>query len=163
MRTVGTIVRMALAAGVLAACSHGPASPGSLRPGTFDGSWDGAAWRGSAYAVLHGDSLTVVGHRPDPQFRYDEYVQARVRFTGPGPYSVAAHEGQLSKVVGGDAGSFPAAEGTLVIYAYDQAAHTILGSVTLRAGSVQPAWNATGRFEGPVYAGFQQVPQDRSR
>src|ERR1700741_1137473 len=137
-------------------------APGS-RLGTFDGTWDGAAWRGTAWAVLDGDSLTVVGHRPDPQYFYDEYVQARVRFAGPGTYPVPPSDGALAKIVGGDAGSFPPSDGTLVIYSYDAASHTISGALTLRAGSMSPAWNASGLFDAPVYSSFQAVPQEAGR
>jgi hypothetical protein len=154
---------MALAAGLLAGCSGGLFGIGSLQQGTFEGTWDGAAWRGNAYAVLQGDSLTVVGRRPDPKYFYDEYVRVRVRFTGPGTYPVAESQGELGKIVGGDAGWFPPSAGTLVIDSYDQGSHTVSGSVTLRAESMQPAWDASGRFEAPVYSSFQQVPPDPAR
>lgn len=160
MRRLGSIARMAIAAGLLAGCSNGllPSRDGGL--GTFDGTWDGAAWRGSAYAVLQGDSLTVVGHRPDPKFFYDEYVQVRVRFDGPGTYSVPESDGMLSKIDGGDAGWMPYAGGTLLVTAYDAGSRTVSGYVTLRASSIAPAWQASGNFTAPVYARFADVPQE---
>jgi hypothetical protein len=162
MRRPGSIVRMALAAGLLAGCSDILTSrDGEL--GTFDGTWDGATWRGSAYAVLQGDSLTVVGHRPDPRFFYDEYVQVRVRFDGPGSYPVPESDGMLSKIDGGDAGWMPYARGTLLVTAYDAGAGAVSGYVTLRASSFDPVWQASGNFTAPVYARFTDVPQEPRR
>lgn len=146
----------AAAAALLAGCGD------DLLPdeggGNFVGVWDGAAWSGRAWAVLQNDSLTVVGHRADPRYYYDEYVQAKVPFTGPGTYTIPESAGQLAKITGGDAGSFPPASGTLVIRAYDASAHTISGDLTLHAGSMQPAWNASGTFEAYVYTNSAQVP-----
>jgi len=129
--------------------------------GNFVGTWNGTVWTGQAYAVLRNDSLTVVGHRADPQHAYDEYVQARVRFTGPDTYTFAESDGQLAQVVGGDAGTFPPAAGTLVIRDYNASAHTISGDITLHAGSVQPAWDVSGTFQAYVYASFTEVPTTR--
>lgn len=42
---------------LLSACSNGPGEPSELPLGSFAGQWDGAAWRGQAYAVLQGDTL----------------------------------------------------------------------------------------------------------
>ena len=162
MRRFGTMVRMAIAAGLLAGCADGLLAPdGEL--GTFDGTWDGASWRGSAYAVLQDDSLTVVAHRPDPQYFYDEYIQARVRFDGAGTYPVPEAAGLLSKIVGGDAGSIPPAAGTVVITGYDAGSRRVSGFVSLRARSVNPEWHATGSFTAPVYRNWGDVPADRSR
>jgi len=146
----------AAAAALLAGCGDNllPGDDG----GNFVGVWDGAAWTGRAWTVLQNDSLTVVGHRADPQHYYDEYVQAKVLFTGPGTYTISESAGQLAKITGGDAGYFPPASGTLVIRDYDAAAHTVSGDITLHAGSMQPAWNASGSFEAHVYTNFNQVP-----
>ena len=163
MRRAFAFVGMAIAAGLLAGCSDGLFGRGSLPRGTFDGSWDGAEWRGSAYAVLRHDSLFVVAHRPDPQYFYDEYVQAQVRFTGKGTYPIAETQARLSKITGGDAGWWSPSAGTLVIDGYDGHSHTVSGSVTLRGESMQPAWNASGRFDAPVYASFEQVPPEPAR
>lgn len=132
-------------------------------PGRFVGRWDGEAWRGRAYAVLRDDTLHVTGHRPDPRYYYDEYVSARVPFTGPGRYTVSLKEGRLSKMTGGDAGYFPDASGTLVIRSYDAAAATVTGSVELRAEHAGEVWVARGEFDAPVYARSQDVPQVRRR
>lgn len=161
IRRIGMIA-LALAAGLTAACGDGPfAASGGL--GRFDGVWDGAAWRGSAYAVLQGDSLTLVGHRPDPKYFYDEYVQARIRFTGPGTYAVPESDGQLAKITGGDAGWFPPSGGTLVVRAYSAGERTISGTITLRSTTPSLEWNASGDFDAPVYTRFTDVPVDRSR
>ena len=163
MRRFGTMLRTAIAAGLLAGCADGllPSRDGEL--GTFDGSWDGATWRGTAFAVLQGDSLTVVAHRPDPKYFYDEYVQVRVRFDGVGSYAVPEAAGGLSKITGGDAGYFPPAGGTLVITAYDAGSRAIAGSVTLRARSMNPEWIASGSFAAPVYSSLAEVPPEPSR
>ena len=163
MRRAFAFVGMALAAGVLAGCSDGLLGRGSLQRGTFDGSWDGAEWRGSAYAVLQHDSLFVFAHRPDPQYFYDEYVQVRVRFSGKGTYPIAESQAELAKITGGDAGWSTPSAGTLVIDSYDEQSHTVSGSVSLRGESMQPAWRASGRFDAPVYASFQQVPPEPAR
>jgi hypothetical protein len=160
MRGAFAYVGMALAAGFLAGCSDGLLGRGSLQRGTFEGSWDGDEWRGSAYAVLQNDSLTVVAHRPDPKYFYDEYVRIQVRFKGRGLYPVAESHGQLSKITGGDAGWMSPSAGTLVIDGYDESSHVVSGSLSLRAESMQPAWHASGRFDAPVYASFQQVPPE---
>ncbi|HET7234685.1 MAG TPA: hypothetical protein VFJ16_32025 [Longimicrobium sp.] len=159
MKTLRRTLFAAAAATLLAGCANDLLPRGER--GSFDGVWDGAAWKGEAYAVLQNDSLTVIAHRPDPRYFYDEYVQARVRFTGPGTYTVSESGGQLLKIVGGDAGQFPAASGTLVIREYDASAHTLTGDVTLHAGSVQPAWDASGTFNAHVYSSFNQVPSGR--
>jgi hypothetical protein len=105
--------------------------------------------------------MTVVAHRKDPGTYYDEYVQVRVAFTGPGTYAFPESAGTLMKIVGGDAGWSPPASGTLVIHAYDASAHTVQGEVVLRAESFQPAWNVAGSFYAPVYSSFDQVPPAR--
>jgi len=161
MRKIGALVRAALAAAVLGGCSGGLLSDDGPGAGTFSGTWDGAAWNGRSYAVLHDDTMTVVGHRKDPQYYYDEYIQVQVAFTGPGTYAVSESAGVLKKITGGDAGFFPPAAGTLVIRGYDASAHTVAGQVTLRATSFQPAWDASGSFDAPVYSSFDQVPSSR--
>ncbi len=158
---VRMLMQVVAAAGVLAACSDGLLAPGEREAGTFRGTWDGASWSGRSYAVLHDDTMTVVGHRKDPQYFYDEYIQARVAFTGPGTYAIGESGGQLGKIVGGDAGWTPPAAGTLVIRAYDASAHTVSGEVALRATSFTPAWDASGSFDAPVYSSFTQVPPAR--
>lgn len=163
MRRFGTMLRMAIAGGLLAGCSDGLLTSRESELGTFDGTWDGATWRGTAYAVLQGDSLTVVGHRADPKFVYDEYVTATIRFAGPGSYSVAEPAGQLSKITGGDAGWMPRADGTLLITAYDAGSRTVSGYVTLRARSFDPEWQADGSFTAPVYPSLADVPQEPRR
>lgn len=159
LKILKTALCAATATALLAGCADDllPDDTG----GNFVGTWDGAAWTGQAYAVLQNDSLTVVGHRADPQHFYDEYVQARVRFTGPGTYAIPESAGQLAQIVGGDAGTFPPAAGTLVIRDYDASAHTLSGDITLRAGSVQPAWDVSGTFRAYVYGSFDQVPTTR--
>jgi hypothetical protein len=163
MRRFGTMLRTAIAAGLLAGCSDGLLTSRDDELGTFDGTWDGATWRGTAYAVLQGDSLTVVGHRPDPKYFYDEYVQVRIRFTGPGTYTVPETAAGLAKITGGDAGSFPTADGTVVITGYDAGSRTISGAVILRARSMSPEWNASGSFAAPVYRSFAEVPPEPPR
>lgn len=159
LKILKTTLCAAAAATLLAGCSD-VLYPGD-GVGTFTGTWDGTEWRGRAYAVLQDDSLTVIGHRPDPQYFYDEYVQAKVRYTGPGTYTIAESAGQLAKITGGDAGYFPPAQGTLVISAFNQATHSVSGTITLHAGSMQPAWNASGSFDAYVYTNFKQVPPAR--
>src|SRR5215212_46896 len=100
-------VGMALAVAALAGCSDGPLVPGLVGPGVFDGTWDGAEWRGTAVAVLQDDSLTVLGRRRHPVYYQDEYIKVRVRFTGPGTYTVPESQGELGMIVGGDAGYTP--------------------------------------------------------
>ena len=157
------MLRMAIAAGLLAGCSDGLLTSRDSELGTFDGTWDGATWRGTAFAVLQGDSLTVVAHRPDPKYFYDEYVRASIRFAGPGNYSVAEAAGQLSKITGGDAGWMPRAGGTLLITGYDAGSRMVSGYVTLRASSFDPEWRAAGNFSAPVYPSFADVPPEPAR
>jgi len=161
MRNVAALVGMVLASAVLGGCSGGLLPGGQAEPGTFSGTWDGAAWNGRSYAVLHHDTMTVVGHRKDPQYYYDEYIVVQVPFTGPGTYAVSESAGELKKLVGGDAGQFPPAAGTLVIQRYDASSHTVSGQVTLRATSLQPAWEASGSFDAPVYSSFDLAPRGR--
>ena len=55
---------------LLVGCSESSTSPDVDR-GTFLGQWDGAGWRGHAYAVLQNDTLSIIAHRPDPKYYYD--------------------------------------------------------------------------------------------
>lgn len=151
-----------LAVAAVGAC-NGLADPSDQAMGSFVGRWDGEVWRGRAYAVLRGDTLHVVGHRPDPRYYYDEYVEARVLFTGPGRYAVPAKAGRLSKITGGDAGYFPDASGTLVVRSYDAQSRTVSGTVELRASHGGAVWEAQGQFHAPVYAGYDEVPPPRRR
>lgn len=159
LKILKTTLCGAVAAVLLAGCADDLLPPD--QGGNFVGVWDGAVWTGKAFAVLQNDSLTVVAHRKDPQYYYDEYVQAKVPFTGPGTYTIPESAGQLARIVGGDAGYFPPAAGTLVIRAYDASAHTVSGDVTLRATSMQPAWDATGSFEARVFTNFDQATSAR--
>ena len=149
-----------LALGTLAACDGVFSSRAAA--GTFDGEWDGATWRGNAYAVLQHDTMTVVGHRPDPTYFYDEYVQARVHFTGPGTYALTAEQGALSQIVGGDAGSFTGAVGTLVVKSYDAGSHAVSGELRLDAAGPE-TWHVTGSFQASVYPSAALVPNDTHR
>jgi hypothetical protein len=159
MMKASRFVGMALAVAALAGCSDGPLGPRLVGLGVFDGTWDGAEWRGSAVAILQHDSLTVIGTRRHPVYYQDEYIKAQVRFTGPGTYAIPESQGELGMIVGGDAGYMPKSAGTLVIDGYDATEQTVSGYVTLRAGSRQPAWEVSGRFAAPVYPSFEAVPQ----
>ena len=158
-----TIPLAALAAAILSACSSGPSDPSERQVGSFEGRWDGLPWRGRSYAVLQRDTLFVVGHRPDPKVYYDEYIRARVPFSGTGTYPIEGRAGQLAKISGGDAGYFPDATGTLTIRSYDAQARTVAGEISLRAESVNPAWHAQGEFHTPVYSSFAEVPSAKPR
>lgn len=158
-----TIPLAALVAGILSACSLGPSDLSERRVGSFEGRWDGLPWRGHSYAVLQRDTLFVVGHRPDPMAYYDEYIRARVPFSGTGTYRIEGRAGQLAKIVGGDAGYFPDATGTLTIRSYDAQARTVAGEISLSAESVTPAWHAEGEFHTRVYSSFAEVPSARPR
>lgn len=147
-----------LAAAALGACGITEASP---RVGTFDGEWDGDAWRGRAVAVLRDDTLWVTGHRPDPQYFYDEYVTARVPFRGPGAYTIRGDAGHLSRLTGGDAGSFTDAGGVLLVRSYDRAERVVTGTLTLRGADRD--WRVSGEFSAGVYDRSQDVPPARGR
>jgi hypothetical protein len=155
-------VLLLMAGGLLGACSDGLTDPAKLPVGSFNGRWDGAAWHGRSFAVLTHDTLFVFGHRPDPQYYYDEYIQARVVFTGRGSYFVPESAGQLAKITGGDAGYLPSAEGTLIVSGYDPNAGTLVGELTLTANHDGATWRARGAFHTPVYASFLEVPPVRN-
>lgn len=84
-------------------------------------------------------------------------------FSGRGTYSVAEAAGQLAKIVGADAGYFPSAAGTLTIDRYDAGARTVAGELRLHTEFDGSPWQATGRFQAPVYPSFQAVPPFRQR
>ncbi|CAA9298898.1 MAG: hypothetical protein AVDCRST_MAG68-242 [uncultured Gemmatimonadetes bacterium] len=156
-----TRLLLALFLTLLAACDRGSTGPSDGRFGSFQGRWDGDPWHGLSYAVMDGDTLQIVGHRPDPKVYYDEFVVARIRFTGPGVYPVSGRAGHLSKLVGGDAGYFHDAGGTVIISGHDARERTVTGSVSLVADRADPDWRVDGTFSAPVYLDYRDVPRVR--
>jgi hypothetical protein len=155
MRRAVAFLRAALAAGMLAACSDSTGPSPEL--GTFAGTWNGASWRGNAFAVLANDSLSVVAHYRDAKHLFDQVITTRVRFTGPGTYAVAFGDGELKEIVGGDAGVSARSEGALVVASYDAAARSASGTLALHSETMPTSWSASGAFAGPVlshYPGF---------
>ena len=154
--------RILLASVLLAlasACGESLLGPAPEGFGPFAGKWDGERWEAMGYAVLDGDTLHVVGHRPDPKYYYDEYVQVRVPYQGVGTYEIPAHRGSLAKITGGDAGYFPDAAGVLRITGYSAAEQRARGTLHLEADGPDGRWRfEDGAFEVPVYASFRDVP-----
>jgi hypothetical protein len=126
--------------------------------GSFVGQWDSRTWQGDAYAVLQGETLRFIAHRPDPQYLYDEYIEAELHFTGPGTYDIPLEAGRLSKVTGGDAGYFPSAAGSLVISEFDSETRTVAGTLALTAHHGGTEWVAAGQFSAPVFSEYQEIP-----
>lgn len=155
-----TRLLLALFLALLGACDRGlTGSADGL--GSFEGHWDDDEWRGRSYAVTDGDTLMIVAHRPDPQVYYDEFIFVRVRFTGTGVYRISGRAGHLSKLIGGDAGYFHDAEGTVVIHRYDARERTVTGTVRLVADDANPDWRVEGEFRAPIYADHRDVPEVR--
>ena len=146
----------------LTACRDGGPTAPAPGFGTVRGRWDGRAWSGLGYAVLHGDTLDLVGHRPDPRALYDEYVRVRVAFRGAAAYQVGADAASLEKIVGGDAGYFPAARGELRVAEY--AAGRVRGTLSLASAEPRLPWRfEQGRFDVPVYARWADTPPAPAR
>jgi hypothetical protein len=146
-----------LAAVLLAAAgcaSDDPAAPSAIEGlGSLAGRWDGKEWRGYGYAVLQRDTLFLVGHRPDPQYFYDERVRARVPFRGAGTYELAVKDASLEQITGGDAGYFPGATGELQLTQYDATAARVRGTLRLTAAEHGFAWRfEQGSFGGGLHA-----------
>ena len=150
------------------ACDEDPVAP-DAGFGVFEGRWDGKDWRGQGYAVLIADTLHLFGHRPDPQSYYDEFVRARVRFTGPGTYAVATEQGSMEQITGGDAGYFPSASGELRVTRYDATTRRVAGTLRLRVTDPRypPGtfdWRfEDGTFDVPVYTRWEDRPLLRPR
>jgi len=157
-------VRVARIAGILAivglvGCSDGGVDP--LFPDTraFTGTWNGDAWSGSGYAIIRNDSLFLVGRRQSNTSYYDEYVTVTTLFTGIGVYAIHGNEGRLSSIVGGDAGYFPSAAGTLAITRDAGDPRTLEGTLSLTSVDKNlPYKFSDGRFRVRVYSDFDQVP-----
>lgn len=147
-----------LAGAHFAACDSGPVGPVIDGTGPFNGFWDGSRWLGRGYAVTQGDTIHIVGHRPDRTYWYDEYVRIDVALDGPGVYELPADgTARLAKITGGDAGWFPGASGTVTI---DSVKGRIYGTVELEAdGPDGKLWTfKLGRFELPIYSSYANVP-----
>lgn len=156
------ILLTCLALAMAGACGGDPLGPVPEGFGPFAGRWDGERWAGMGYAVLDGDTLHVVGHRPDPQHYYDEYVRVRVPFRGVGRYEVPVPRGSLAKITGGDAGYFPDAAGVLRITEYSAGERRVRGTIHLEAEGPDGRWRfEDGVFDVPVYASFRDVPVRR--
>jgi hypothetical protein len=152
----------------LAGCTVADDPVAVVRPGagfgTVQGQWNDTSWSGLGYAVLHDDTLEIVGHRPDPRYYYDEYVRARVAFRGVGHYQVDAEEGSLRQITGGDAGHFPRSTGELRVGEYDAAAGRVRGTLALVSVEAHLPWRFEyGRFDVPVYAHWADVPPPPAR
>jgi hypothetical protein len=149
-----------LAAFVIISCSGDPLAPLPDGFGRFTGIWDGDSWSGLGYAVIRNDTLFLVGHRPDPKYYHDEYVDVSTPFTGTGTYTIDPAEGHLSMVVGGDAGFFRSASGILSVTRYESESRTLEGTVSLVAASASATWTfEDGRFRVPIYDDFGDVPR----
>jgi len=153
-----------LLAATLAGCGgEGPAAPPSGL-GTVRGRWDGAAWDGRGYAVLHGNTLHLVGHRPDPRSFYEELVRARVPFRGVAAYQVGADAASLEQITGGDAGYLPSATGELRVTDYHAGTDRVRGTLWLVSANPHLPWRfEDGTFHVPVYARWEDVPPVRAR
>jgi hypothetical protein len=142
---------------VVSGCSGSPTGS-SVDDGTFVGRWDGNRWEGHAYAVLQDDTLFIIAHRPDPEYFYDEYIHAKLPYTGPGSYAIPESDGELRKITGGDAGYFPKASGTLTVHDGPPEALRVSGQLTLTADHFGTLWTADGAFDAPVYSSFAHIP-----
>jgi hypothetical protein len=111
--------------------------------------------------VLQNDTLFIIAHRPDPEYFYDEYIHAKLRYTGPGSYAVPDSDGELRKITGGDAGHFPKAAGTLTVHGYSSQPHRVFGQLTLTADHFGTLWTVDGEFDAPVYSSFADIPWTR--
>jgi hypothetical protein len=145
----------------LGGCAESTAEP--VLPdgtGSFEGRWNGEAWKGHGYAVLVDDTLYLLGHRQrDPRLYPDEFVRVETRFLGEGTFHLASGDASLDEVVGGDAGYFTPAGGTLSLSRFDEERARLEGTVTLTGEGP----NGVMRFEGgsfrvPVYTSFSAVP-----
>jgi hypothetical protein len=110
------------------------------------------------YAVLQDDTLFIIAHRPDPKHFYDEYIRAKLQYTGPGSYAIPDPDGELMKITGGDAGYFPKAGGTLIVHGYSSQPLRVSGQLTLTADHSGTLWTADGEFDAPVYSSFAHIP-----
>jgi hypothetical protein len=141
------------------ACSDDPVGLRTEGYGRFAGIWNGEAWSGLGYAVIRNDTLFLVGHRPDSQYYYDEYVNVSTPFTGTGTYEIDPAEGRLSSITGGDAGYFPSASGTLSVTLYESESRRLEGTVSLVSASAGLPWTfEDGTFDVPIYREFSEVP-----
>ena len=164
VRRLATLPVAVLVASALHACDGDDPFEPALGLGTFEGRWDGLEWRGQGYAVLVGDTLYVTGHRPDPRYFYDEFVRARVPFTGAATYAVDSTRAELQQIVGGDAGHSASARGELRVTAYDAAARRVRGTVQLTTVRPEMPWRFEGGvFDVPVYVSWSDVPRLRPR
>ena len=168
-----TLAALLALAPLAAACSdRDPVSPLQAPGlGVVEGAWDGAAWRGYGYAVLQEGTLRLVGHRPDPELHYDEFVRVSVPYRGVAVYDVPADAGQLAQIVGGDAGWFPQSSGelrvtateTLAPSAEEPAVARVRGEVELASTREGLPWRFAGSFDVPVYARWEDVPAPPER
>jgi hypothetical protein len=141
------------------ACGDDPFRPNVDGFGQVSGKWNGKVWSGLGYAVIRHDSLLLVGHWPDPKHYYDEYVVVSTPFVGPATYLVDAAQGSLSSVVGGDAGYFVSASGSMTVTRYDSESRTLEGTVSLTSSSATLPWTfEQGSFNVPVYGDGADVP-----
>lgn len=159
--TVFLCLTGAFSAGCLESTTAPARTEGPELRGSFAGHWDSETWQGDAYAVLQGETLFLIAHRPDPRYFYDEYIEAELHFTGPGTYDIAREAGRLSKITGGDAGYFPSAAGLLVVREFDSATRTVAGTLVLTADHNQTEWVVEGQFTAPVFSESRQIPWRR--
>ncbi len=144
----------------LLACSDDSIAPVPLENfGSFSGRWNGDVWQGYGSAVIRNDSLYLRGHRRDPRYYEDEYVDVATPFAGVGTYEIDADGGRLSSITGGDAGHFPEASGTLRITGYDLESRVLKGTVELVSVREALPWTfLDGEFTVLVYDSFDAVP-----
>ncbi len=110
------------------------------------------------------DTLYLFGHRPDPRYFYDEYVNIQVPFRGAGRYALATSDASLWQITGGDAGHFLGAAGELHVTRYDAAGARLRGTVRLAGAERGLSWRfEQGSFDVPVYTDRADVPQDPGR
>ena len=148
---------MAAMVGVLA-CTDilEPGSPDGNR--AFTGTWNGSAWSGRGYAVIHDDTLYLLGEEPLRPRGYDRYVRVQTPFRGSGRYIIDAGEGELG-ALDGDAGYFPPASGVLVVTSDGGSPRILEGRVWLSSTERGLPWKFEhGEFRVRVYTAFNQVP-----
>jgi hypothetical protein len=160
LRFVLTFVLLLPCMITLPACASDPTAPEPLNVGPVSGRWNQQIWSGSGFAIQTGDSLRIIGQRPDPFYYYHEAIVVALEFGGVGEYLVP---GRMESVVGGDGIVSASGEATVVISDYIPATADrnarVRGSVTLISNDPMRTWRfESGTFDVPIFERWEDAP-----
>jgi hypothetical protein len=162
--------RAILALALLGACES--ATVPEPEQGMFAGRWDGQIWIGDAGAYLvtgiaGGEVLYIFGNKPwgAGPWGADESLSARIVFTGPGIYALAADDVSFLELTGGDVisaqynGSGQPA-GLLRITRFDGPGGIVEGELRFTAATQSPhaSYGRTARLDNGKFRAIVQVP-----